>query len=102
LPKFKARVLYVFCRTDRLFPPSIAPGVMGALAAAKADARYFEIDSELAHSASGPEHAKWSPVLREFLEPLMASWVEPRSPASYPRICRSVGLLIKNPQRRLI
>jgi hypothetical protein len=31
-----------------------------------------EIDSELGHSASGPEHAKWSPVLREFLEPLMA------------------------------
>ena len=24
------------------------------------------------HSASGPEHAKWSPVLREFLVPFMA------------------------------
>ena len=40
--------------------------------AAGVNARYFEIDSELGHSASGPEHAKWSPVLREFLEPLMA------------------------------
>ena len=27
----KAKVLYVLCRTDRLFPPSIAPGVMRKL-----------------------------------------------------------------------
>jgi homoserine O-acetyltransferase len=71
-PKIKAKVLYVLCRTDRLFPPSIAPAVMSELTAAGVDARYFEIDSELGHSASGPEHAKWSPVLREFLDPLMA------------------------------
>jgi len=71
-PKIKAGVLYVLCRTDRLFPPSIAPAVMDALATAGVDARYFEIDSDLGHSASGPEHAKWSPVLREFLAPLIA------------------------------
>jgi len=71
--KISAKVLYVLCRTDRLFPPSIAPGVMQALAAAGVDARYFEIDSDLGHSASGPEHAKWSPVLREFLGPLAAT-----------------------------
>jgi homoserine O-acetyltransferase len=70
--KTKAKVLYVLCRTDRLFPPSIAPGVMQALAAAGVEARYFEIDSNLGHSASGPEHAKWSPVLRDFLAPLLA------------------------------
>lgn len=69
--QIKAKVLYVLCRTDRLFPPTLAPEVMSALAAAGVDARYFEIDSELGHSASGPEHMKWSPVLREFLEPLM-------------------------------
>jgi homoserine O-acetyltransferase/O-succinyltransferase len=45
---------------------------MKALAAAGVDARYFEIDSELGRSASGPEHAKWSPVLREFLAALIA------------------------------
>jgi homoserine O-acetyltransferase len=70
--KIKAKVLYVLCRTDRLFPPSIAPRVMQALAAAGVEARYFEIDSDLGHSASGPEHAKWSPVLRDFLAPLLA------------------------------
>jgi hypothetical protein len=37
---------------------TIAPAVMSELAAAGVDARYFEIDSELGHSASGPEHAK--------------------------------------------
>ena len=58
--------------TDRLFPPAIASGVMDALAAVGLRARYFEIDSELGHTASGPDHAKWSPVLREFLEPLIA------------------------------
>ena len=69
--RVKARVLYILCRTDALFPPKIAPGVIDALKAAGVEARYFEIDSELGHSSSGPEHAKWSPVLREFLAPLV-------------------------------
>ena len=60
----------MLCRTDALFPPKIAPGVMRALEEAGAKARYFELDSDLGHSSSGPEHAKWSPVLREFLAPL--------------------------------
>ena len=68
--KIKAAVLYVLCRTDALFPPKIAPAVMAALGEAAVRARYFEIDSDLGHSSSGPEHAKWSPVLREFLAPL--------------------------------
>jgi homoserine O-acetyltransferase len=70
--KIKAKVLYVLCRTDALFPPKIAPGVMEALEKAGVEARYFELDSDLGHSSSGPEHAKWSPVLREFLAPLIA------------------------------
>jgi homoserine O-acetyltransferase/O-succinyltransferase len=70
--KIKARVLYVLCRTDALFPPKIAPGVMQGLAEAGVEARYFELDSDLGHSSSGPEHAKWSPALREFLAPLYA------------------------------
>ena len=70
--KIKAKVLYVLCRTDALFPPKIAPGVMRALDDAGVKARYFELDSDLGHSSSGPEHAKWSPVLRKFLAPLVA------------------------------
>jgi homoserine O-acetyltransferase/O-succinyltransferase len=70
--KIKARVLYVLCRSDALFPPKIAPAIIEALHAAGVEARYFELDSDLGHSSSGPEHAKWSPVLREFLAPLVA------------------------------
>ncbi|HTZ36646.1 MAG TPA: alpha/beta fold hydrolase, partial [Stellaceae bacterium] len=43
--RIAARVLYILCRSDALFPPKIAPGVMAALAEAGVAARYFEIDS---------------------------------------------------------
>jgi len=66
----KARVLYVISRTDKLFPPSIAPAVMDKLAKAGVQASYFEIDTELGHVASGPEWAKWGPRLQRFLEDL--------------------------------
>lgn len=71
--RIRAKVFYMLCRTDALFPPKIAPGVMQALAAAGVEARYVELDSELGHSSTGAEHAKWSPALREFLAPLVAA-----------------------------
>ena len=70
--RIKAKVLYILCRTEALFPPKIAPDVIKALTAAGVGARYFELDSDLGHSSIGSEHAKWSPVLREFLAPLVA------------------------------
>jgi len=60
-------VLYGLSRTDKLFPPWIAPDVMDKLGRAGVDAKYFEIDTEMGHSASGPEWAKWSPTLKEFI-----------------------------------
>jgi homoserine O-acetyltransferase len=70
LGKIRAKVLYILSRTDKLFPPSIAPDLMGKLGAAGVDARYFELDSDFGHSAPGPEWAKWAPVLRDFLATL--------------------------------
>ena len=70
--EIRAKVLYVLCRSDALFPPSLMPGVMRDLAGAGVEARYFELDSDLGHSSSGPEHGKWSPTLHEFLAPLYA------------------------------
>src|SRR5438477_8451593 len=70
--KIKAKVLYILCRSDALFPPKIAPAVIAALKEAGVETGYFEIDSDMGHSSSGAEHAKWSPVLREFLAPLVA------------------------------
>jgi homoserine O-acetyltransferase len=68
--KIRARVLYVLSRTDKLFPPSIAPDVMDKLTKAGVDARYFEIDTDFGHSASGADWAKWAPALKDFLAKL--------------------------------
>jgi homoserine O-acetyltransferase len=70
--RIRAKVFYMLCRSDALFPPKIAPGVIDALKTAGVEARYFELDSDLGHSSTGAEHAKWSPALREFLAPLIA------------------------------
>jgi homoserine O-acetyltransferase/O-succinyltransferase len=72
-PRFsqiKAKVLFVLSRTDQLFPPDIAPGVMKGLRDARVDADYFLLDSELGHSASGLDAHKWAPRLRQFMEGL--------------------------------
>ena len=68
--KIKAKVLYVLSRTDRLFPPELAPRVMAALQDAGVDADYFLIDSDYGHSASGRDAQKWEPRLRQFIESL--------------------------------
>jgi homoserine O-acetyltransferase/O-succinyltransferase len=68
--KIKARLLYVLSRTDKVFPPSIAPDVMAKLKAAGVSADYYEIDSELGHSASGLDAAKWAPRLKAFMASL--------------------------------
>ena len=61
-------MLYVLSKTDRLFPPELAPGVMQALKGAGVDADYFLLDSEYGHSASGLDAHKWAPRLRQFME----------------------------------
>jgi homoserine O-acetyltransferase len=70
--RIRVPVLYVLSRTDALFPPSLAPGVMAGLRAAGVEAEYVEIDSEHGHLASGADAAKWAPALRAFIEKLEA------------------------------
>ena len=67
LPRIRARVLFVLSRTDKLFPPSLAPGIIAKLQEAGVEAEYFEIDSDLGHAASGLAGDKWAPKLAEFL-----------------------------------
>jgi len=43
-----------------------APGVMNARYSAGVNARYFDIDSEYRHLASGLDAAKWAASLRSF------------------------------------
>ena len=73
LAKIHAKVLYVLSRTDQLFPPRIAPGVMAALESAGVAARYVEIDSDKGHLASGLDAAKWAEELRAFMNRLPGS-----------------------------
>lgn len=68
--KIRAKVLYVLSRTDRLFPPKLAPDVLAGLKAAGVNADYFLLDSEYGHSASGRDAQKWTPRLRQFMESL--------------------------------
>ena len=70
MAKIKAKVLYVLSRTDKVFPPTIAPDVMAKLKAAGVSADYFEIDSEFGHSASGLDAAKWAPRQKAFMATL--------------------------------
>ena len=58
--RITAKVLYILCRTDALFPPKITPDVIKALTTAGVEARYLELDSDVGHSFIGPEHAEWS------------------------------------------
>ena len=68
--RISAKVLYVLSRTDRLFPPELAPDVMAGLKAAGVEADYFLLDSDYGHSASGRDAQKWTPRLRRFMESL--------------------------------
>lgn len=70
LAKIKAKVLYVLSRSDVLFPPSIAPGVMAKLKAAGVDAEYVEIDTPFGHLAPNADADKWAPKLSAFLAKL--------------------------------
>src|SRR5262249_24135931 len=70
--RIKAKVFYVLSRTDNLFPPTLAPGVMEALRAAAVDARFVGLDSEFGHLASAADAEKWAPALAAFMAELMA------------------------------
>ncbi len=68
--RIRSKVLYVLSRTDSLFPPDLAPGVMQGLRDAGVDADYFLLDSDYGHSASGRDAHKWAPRLRMFMDGL--------------------------------
>ena len=70
--RIKSKVLYVLSRTDRLFPPELAPGVMQGFSAAGVEADYFLLDSDYGHSASGSDAHKWAPRLRMFMDGLIS------------------------------
>lgn len=67
LQKAKAELMYVLCRTDGLFPPSIAHETLDRWPKWSGALKYVEIDSNYGHFASSLDAAKWSADLERFL-----------------------------------
>lgn len=70
LDRIRARVQYVICRTDKLFPPEGVPATMRAFEAAGVRAEHVPLDSDFGHQASGSDWSKWDGALKRFLESL--------------------------------
>ena len=66
----RAELLYVLCRSDTLFPPSIASQTLSRWAKQRQTAnpaQYLEIDSDYGHYASSLDWQEWSSQLENFL-----------------------------------
>lgn len=68
LERIRAKVLYLLSSTDQLFPPTLAPVVIGALRQAGVDATYRLLESDRGHRASHEDAEQWAPDLRAFLD----------------------------------
>jgi homoserine O-acetyltransferase/O-succinyltransferase len=72
-PSIKSRILYVLSRTDKGFPPSIAPDIMAGLQRAGVSAHFVEVDSEIGHMAFAYETEKWAPELKHLITESMVA-----------------------------
>jgi homoserine O-acetyltransferase len=67
LDRIRARVFYVLCDTDELFPSSIGDEVLAALRGNGTQVTYHEVKSTLGHYATIEEPEKWVPAATEFV-----------------------------------
>jgi homoserine O-acetyltransferase len=67
LSQIQAPLLYVLSRSDPLFPPSLERELAPLFDAAGLRWRYFELDSDKGHLASGADSGLWASVLADFL-----------------------------------
>ncbi len=72
LHKVEAKIFYVLCDTDELFPASVGQLVMSKLKRAGVDATFLEVKSRLGHYATIEEPEKWTPEAEKFLRGLNA------------------------------
>jgi homoserine O-acetyltransferase len=72
LNKVRAKVFYVLCDTDELFPASVGQSVMAKFRSAGVDATYHEVKSRLGHYATTEEPEKWTYEVEAFLRGLTA------------------------------
>ena len=67
LDRIRARVFYVLCNTDELFPSSIGDEVVAALRSNGSDVAFHEVRSNFGHYATIEEPEKWVPAAAEFV-----------------------------------
>lgn len=67
LDRIRAKVFYVLCDTDELFPSRVGQEVTETLRASGTELIYHEVKSRLGHYATTEEPEKWAPEAREFL-----------------------------------
>ena len=67
LERIHAKVLYILCDTDELFPASMGREVTTALRMAGVETTFHEIRSSLGHYATTEEPEKWVPAAMRFL-----------------------------------
>lgn len=67
LHKVKAKVFYILCDTDEVFPASVGQSVMSKLKGSGVEATYHEVKSRLGHYATTEEPEKWTPEAASFL-----------------------------------
>ena len=67
LAEIRARLLFMVCTTDAIFPPD--PAVRALLGAVPGPLRYRELDSPYGHMASGVEWPRLEDDLRWLLDP---------------------------------
>jgi homoserine O-acetyltransferase len=65
--EIRARLLFMVCTTDAIFPPD--PAVRTLLGAVPGPLRYRELDSPYGHMASGVEWPRLEDDLRWLLDP---------------------------------
>ena len=68
IAKARAPLLYVLSRSDKLFPPSIAPDTIKMLQDVGVDATFFELDSDNGHRAPSVDWQNWTNELDAFLK----------------------------------
>jgi homoserine O-acetyltransferase len=69
--EIRARLLFMVCTTDAIFPPD--PAVRDLLGAVPGPLRYRELDSPYGHMASGVEWPRLEEDLRWLLDPPAAA-----------------------------
>ncbi|HBN8507767.1 TPA: alpha/beta fold hydrolase [Klebsiella pneumoniae] len=79
LNEIRARTMFMFSTTDKLFPPSLSQEIERRARTAGLQSEIFILESRYGHLASGLDWKKWELKLKKFLEPIKDSQINARN-----------------------